>query len=92
MPRAFVVRAVSFGDAERIFDMAGDEPVIAPDQLKPGHPKAFRIAGVLTVIALLLMLIGNNGHVEDWWLGGTALGIVFFIVADAVMRRKGLKH
>ncbi len=38
------------------------------------------------------MLIGNNGHVEDWWLVGTAVGIIFFIVADAVMRRKGLKR
>jgi hypothetical protein len=81
---------------ERIFDMAGDEPVIAPDQLKPGHPKAFRIAGVIVAIALVLMTLpafsNHHGSIEDYWLVGTAAGIIALIVADVVMRRKGLKH
>jgi hypothetical protein len=72
--------------------VSGEEPVVAPDQLKPGPYKAARIAGVVVIIALLLMMIGNHhGHVEDIWLGGTALVIASIIVADWVQRRNGLK-
>ena len=69
-----------------------DEPVIAPDQLKPGHPKAFKIAGVLTMISLVLMVLGNHhGNVENIYLIGTAALIGVLIAADTVMRRNGLK-
>jgi hypothetical protein len=70
-----------------------EEQVYAPDQLKKGHPKAFKIAGVLTAIALVLMIIGNHhGHVEDIYLIGTAALIIAAIVADGVMRRNGLRR
>ena len=73
--------------------MAGDQPAIAPDQLKKGHPKAFRIAAVLTIIVLLVMLIPNQeGNIASIWLIGTAAGIAAFLVADVVMRRRGLKR
>jgi hypothetical protein len=69
-----------------------EEEVYAPDQLKKGHPKAFKIAGVLVAIALLLMIAGNQqGHIEDYYLIGTAALIVAVIVADRVLRRIGLK-
>jgi hypothetical protein len=69
-----------------------EEPVVAPDQLKPGPYKAARIAGVIVIIALLLMMLGNHhGHVEDIWLAGTAVAIAAIIVVDWVQRRNGLK-
>ncbi len=73
--------------------MSDEQPVIAPDQLKKGHPKAFNIAGVLTIIALILMMLGNHkGNIEDLYLGGTALLIFAIIVYDRVTRRNGLKR
>jgi hypothetical protein len=69
-----------------------EEPVVAPDQLKPGPYKAARITGVIVIIALLLMMLGNHhGHVEDIWLAGTAVAIAAIIVVDWVQRRNGLK-
>jgi len=69
-----------------------EEPVVAPDQLKPGHPKAARIAAVLTVIALLLMILGNQqGQVETIWLVGTAVLILAIVLFDWFQRRNGLK-
>ena len=69
-----------------------EEQVYAPDQLKKGHPKAFKIAGVITAIALCLMVIGNQkGNIESVYLVGTAALIIAAIVADSVLRRKGLK-
>jgi Protein of unknown function (DUF2631) len=76
---------------ERIF-VVSEEQVYAPDQLKKGHPKAFKIAGVLVAISLVLMVWGNHrGHIEDIYLIGTAALIIGAIVADSVMRRNGLK-
>ncbi len=40
--------------------MADSEPVVAPDQLKPGNRKAGRILGVLTILALLACTMGNH--------------------------------
>jgi len=69
-----------------------EKPVIAPDQLKKGHPKAFKIAGVLTIISMLLMTIGNHeGHIEDLYLIGTSILVAFAIALDTVLRRNGLK-
>ena len=69
-----------------------EKPVFAPDQLKKGHPKAFKIAGVLVIISLLVMTIGNHeGHIEDIFLVITAVLIAIAIIADGVMRRNGLK-
>ncbi len=73
--------------------MSDEQPVIAPDQLKAGHPKAFKIAGVLTMIALLLMMMGNHkGNIEDIYLGGTAVLIGAVLAYDSVARRHGLKR
>jgi uncharacterized protein DUF2631 len=72
--------------------VSGEEPVVAPDQLKPGPYKAARIAGVIVIVILLLMMIGNHhGHIEDIWLGGTAALIAAIIIVDWVQRRNGLK-
>ena len=69
-----------------------EEPVYAPDQLKPGNRKWARIGAVGTAVILLAMLIGNHeGNTEDIWLIGTALLLVGAVVADVVLRRSGLK-
>jgi hypothetical protein len=73
--------------------VSDEQPVIAPDQLKKGHPKAFKIAGVLVMIALLLMTLGNHkGNIENIFLVVTALLIGGAILFDSVTRRNGLKR
>ncbi|NUT34991.1 MAG: DUF2631 domain-containing protein [Hamadaea sp.] len=72
--------------------MAGTEPVTSPDQHKPTPVKGARIACVLTIVALLLMTIGNHeGRVEDLWLIGIAGTLAALLIIDAVMRRNGLR-
>lgn len=72
--------------------MSAEEPVTSPDQHSPGHIKAARIAGVLTIVALLLMTIGNHkGAVEDIWLVGVAATIAALLLLDWWQRKTGLK-
>lgn len=72
--------------------MAAEEPVTSPDQHKPTRIKFWRVGAVATIIILLLMLIGNNQvNTGAPWLIGTAVGIGLILVADAVMRRNGLR-
>jgi hypothetical protein len=69
-----------------------EEPVYAPDQLKPGNRKWARIGAVGTAVILLAMLIGNHeGNTENIWLIGTALALIGWVLADVVLRRNGLK-
>ncbi len=70
-----------------------DQQVTAPDQHKPGYPKAARIGAVITIVSLLLMLLGNHtGKIEDLWLGASAALLTFMLVADYVMRKNGIKR
>lgn len=72
--------------------MAGSEPVTSPDQHKPTPVKQAYIAGVVTIILLLLMSIGTNITGEEkLWLFGFAGTLAFLIVGDAVLRRNGLR-
>ncbi|MEJ3745317.1 DUF2631 domain-containing protein [Actinomycetes bacterium KLBMP 9797] len=72
--------------------MAGSEPVTSPDQHKPGHRKSARIGGVVTILALLSMLIGNHtGRTEDIFLIVVAAGIAAILIGDVVLRRAGLR-
>jgi hypothetical protein len=71
--------------------VAGNEPVTSPDQHKPTNVKAARIGGVITIILLLLMLIGNHrGRVENLWLILTAGVIAALLVGDWLLRKNGL--
>ena len=72
--------------------MSDEEPVTSPDQHKPTPVKAAYTAGIGTIIVLLLMLIGNRGHVEDIWLIGISATILAIIIIDWTLRRNGLKH
>jgi hypothetical protein len=73
--------------------VADSEPVVAPDQLKPGNRKAGRILGVLTIVGLLAMICGNHeGRIEDIFLIVIAVGIAVTLVGDVVLRRAGLRE
>lgn len=72
--------------------MADEEPVTSPDQHKPDPLRAARVAGVLSIIVLLLLMIGNHeGRTEDIFLIGSAALIAAVLIGDAVLRRSGLR-
>jgi hypothetical protein len=72
--------------------VADQEPVTSPDQHKPDHRRAAQVGGVLSIIVLLLMLIGNHeGRIEDLFLIGIAAGIAAILIGDIVLRRNGLR-
>ena len=73
--------------------MAGEEPVVAPDQLKPGHRKSGRIGAVVVAISLVLMMFCNNvvTGVEKLWLVGIAVILVGWVIVDSILRRNGLR-
>ncbi len=51
-------------------------------------PKAIRVAGWLTAVAMLLMLIGNHrGRIEDIYLIATAAVIVAALIRDRIRSR-----
>ncbi|MEV4638516.1 DUF2631 domain-containing protein [Actinoplanes sp. NPDC049548] len=69
-----------------------EEPVYAPDQLKPGNRKWARIGALGSAAIMLLYLWGNHeGNTENIWLIGTALLLVGIVLVDVVLRRNGLK-
>jgi len=72
--------------------VAGDEEVTSPDQHRRTNLKVARVGGVLTIIILLLMTIGNHeGNIEDIWLVGLAALLAAIMIADWLMRRNGLR-
>ncbi|MBD0324055.1 MAG: DUF2631 domain-containing protein [Aldersonia sp.] len=51
--------------------------------------RTFRIAGWTVVVIILLMMIGNHtGHVEDFFLVGTAAAMAIILIRDSVNRRR----
>ncbi len=69
-----------------------EEPVYAPDQLKPGNRKWARRGAIGSAVIILLYLWGNHeGNTENVWLIATALLLIGVVLADAVLRRNGLK-
>ncbi|GAB1642492.1 hypothetical protein KRMM14A1259_29150 [Krasilnikovia sp. MM14-A1259] len=70
-----------------------EEPVYAPDQLKPGNRKLARIGALGTAVLLVVMSFWGNheGNTENVWLVVIALMLVGAVVVDSVLRRNGLK-
>jgi hypothetical protein len=71
-----------------------DEPVLAPDQLKPmPFQKLGRVAAVVVAIVLVLIaFIGNHrGNVEKVFLVAIAAIMVFMLVVDFFLKRVGLR-
>ena len=73
-------------------DVVAEEPVYAPDQLKPGHRKWARRGALGSAVIMLLYLWGNHeGNTENIYLVVIALLLVGAVVVDAVLRRNGLR-
>ena len=71
---------------------AEQDPVYAPDQLKPGNRKMARIGALGTAVVMLLFFWGNHeGNTENIFLVLFALALVGAVIADVVLRRNGLK-
>jgi hypothetical protein len=71
---------------------AESDPVYAPDQLKPGNRKWARRGALGSAVIMLMFFWGNQeGNTEKIFLVVTALLLVGAVVADAVLRRNGLK-
>ena len=69
-----------------------EEPVYAPDQLKPGNRKWARIGAIGTAVLILALFWGNHeGNTENVYLVLFALGLIGWVIVDAVLRRNGLK-
>jgi sugar phosphate permease len=69
-----------------------EEPVYAPDQLKPGSRKWARVGAIGTAILILSLFWGNHeGNTENVYLLVTALLLIGVVIADVVLRRNGLK-
>lgn len=69
-----------------------EEPVYAPDQLKPGNRKWARIGAVGTAVLILALFWGNHeGNTENVYLVLFALGLIGWVIGDTVLRRNGLK-
>ncbi len=69
-----------------------EEPVYAPDQLKPGNRKWGRRGAIGSAVVILLYLWGNHeGNTENVFLIVTALILIGAVVVDAVLRRNGLR-
>jgi len=71
---------------------AEQDPVYAPDQLKPGNRKLARLGALGAAAVMLMFFWGNHeGNTENIFLVVFALGLVGAVVADALLRRNGLK-
>jgi sugar phosphate permease len=71
---------------------AEQDPVYAPDQLKPGNRKWARRGALGTAAIMLMFFWGNHeGNTENIYLVVFALGLIGIVIADAVLRRNGLK-
>jgi hypothetical protein len=73
--------------------VAGEEPVVAPDQLKPGHRRSGRIGAIVVALSLAAMTFGNNvvTGAEKLWVIGIAVALVGWVVLDSILRRSGLR-
>ncbi|PHV64656.1 hypothetical protein CSW57_22945 [Williamsia muralis] len=68
------------------------EPADAPSARFGWHGeglKTFKIAGWVSIVALLVMMIGNHeGHVEDLFLLGFALLLAFILIRGEILSRR----
>jgi Protein of unknown function (DUF2631) len=71
---------------------AETDEVYSPDQLKPGNRKWARRGALGTAAIMLLFFWGNHeGNTENIFLVVFAVGLIVAVIADAVLRRNGLK-
>jgi hypothetical protein len=66
--------------------------VTSPDQHKPTPIRAIRIVSIVIIVAMVLMLFGNNEvSTGAPWVLGISGGIALLLIIDAVLRRNGLR-
>ena len=71
---------------------AEQDPVYAPDQLKPGNRKLARLGALGAAAVMLMFFWGNHeGNTENIFLAVFAVGLIAIVIGDAVLRRNGLK-
>lgn len=71
---------------------AEQDPVYAPDQLKPGNRKLARLGALGAAAVMLMFFWGNHeGNTENIFLVLFSVGLIGIVIADAVLRRNGLK-
>ncbi|WP_433296924.1 DUF2631 domain-containing protein [Actinoplanes sp. CA-030573] len=71
---------------------AEQDPVYAPDQLKPGNRKLARLGALGTAVIMLMFFWGNHeGNTENIYLVVFAVGLIAAVIIDVVLRRNGLK-
>ena len=71
---------------------AEQDPVYAPDQLKPGNRKLARLGALGAAAVMLMFFWGNHeGNTENIFLVVFAVGLIAIVIGDAVLRRNGLK-
>jgi hypothetical protein len=69
-----------------------DEPSVAWGW-HGGFPRGTLIAGWFSVVALLLMIIGNHeGHIEDIYLVGTAIVVAFGLIRQTKKQRRSWRR
>lgn len=71
-----------------------DEPVVAPDQLKPPPFRRLTLLAALFTAVLLpvMAFFGNHqGNVEKVFLVGIAALIVIAVIGDFFLRKAGLR-
>lgn len=89
-----VTHATSHGEVDH-HEAGHDEPVLAPDQLKPPPFRRLTLFAALFTAAVLPLMafVGNHeGNVEKVWLVGIAALIVIAIIADYFLRKAGLRN
>jgi hypothetical protein len=89
-----VAHPAGHGEVEH-HEAGHDEPVLAPDQLKPSPFRRLTLLAAWATAAVLPLMafVGNHeGNVEKVWLVGIAVLIVIAIVGDYFLRKAGLRN
>ena len=73
--------------------MADNEPVTSPDQHKPGPRKWATVGAVISAVVLICLAFANNDTDTGMPFLFTAAGIIIAaLIADVVLRKKGLRR
>ena len=89
-----VTHATGHGEVDH-HEAGHDEPVVAPDQLKPPPFRRLTLFAALFTAAVLpvMAFVGNHeGNVEKVWLVSISALILIAIIGDFFLRKAGLRN
>jgi peptidoglycan/LPS O-acetylase OafA/YrhL len=73
--------------------VADNEPVTSPDQHKPGPRRAATVGAVVSAVVLVCLAFANNETDTGKPFLFTAAGLIIAaLIADFVLRKKGLRR